>query len=54
LHIKRLRDPETYTTPIRDEETGAGVAPLTVIDGERGMPVFTSHERVERGISVTT
>ena len=47
-----LRDPETYTTPIRDEETGAGVAPLTVIDtdGERAMPVFTSHEKAERGI----
>ena len=47
-----LRDPETYTTPIRDEETGAGVAPLTVIDGdgERAMPVFTSHSKGQRGI----
>ena len=51
-----LRDPETYSAPIRDEETGAGVAPLTVIDGdgERAMPVFTSHEKAERGIPVPT
>ena len=47
------RAPESTTAaPIHDEDTGAGVAPLTIVDpdGERAMPVFTSHAKAERGI----
>ena len=47
-----LRRAAGYLTPIRDEESGMGMAPLTVLDpdGERAMPVFTTREKAERGI----
>jgi hypothetical protein len=47
-----LRRAAGYLTPIRDEESGLGMAPLTVLDadGERAMPVFTTREKAERGI----
>ena len=50
-----IRTPETHLhhhPPIRDEETGAGVAPLSILDtdGERALPVFTTRHKAERGI----
>jgi hypothetical protein len=48
-----LRRAAGYLTSIRDEESGLGMAPLTVLDadGERAMPVFTTREKAERSIA---
>ena len=48
-----VRDTADHRTPITvDEEGVVGVAPLSVLDadGERALPVFTTHEKAERGI----
>jgi hypothetical protein len=48
-----LRDTTDHHTPITaSEESGLGVAPLSVLDadGERALPVFTTQEKAERGI----
>jgi hypothetical protein len=47
-----LRDPAVYHTPVRDEQSGLGVAPLTVLDadGERALLVFTTLPKTQRGI----
>ena len=45
-------DPADYHTPLWDEQSGLGLAPLTVLDadGERTLPVFTTRRKAERGI----
>ena len=46
------RDAATHHAPIRDEKSGTNVAPLAVLngDGERAIPVFTTHTKAMRGI----
>jgi len=47
-----VRDSAIYGTPIRTQQSGFGLAPLTVLDadGERALPVFTTLRKAERGI----
>ena len=46
------RDAATHHAPIRDEKSGTNVAQLAVLDGdgERAIPVFTTHTKAMRGI----
>jgi hypothetical protein len=45
--------PEGEVSPIRDEDTGVGVSPLSILDadGERAVPVFTTHTKAAWGIN---